>query len=119
MPIMPGLFAGTSLERPVTCERCEQPLESCRCPRDSAGSILLPGQQAVTVRMEKRGKGKVMTIAAGFDAAATDVPAVLKKLKAACGAGGTAENGTVCVQGDHREKIAVALRELGYSCKVR
>lgn len=116
---MPGLFAGTSLERPVTCEWCEQLLNACRCPRDASGKVLLPGQQTVTARMEKRGKGKVMTVAAGFDSSASDLPAILKQLKAACGAGGTIEDGVICVQGDQREKVAATLRQLGYQCTLR
>ena len=34
---MPGLFDGTPLVRPVTCQRCGKPLADCRCPRDAAG----------------------------------------------------------------------------------
>jgi translation initiation factor 1 len=114
---MPGLFAGTSLERPVTCERCEQPLDACRCPRNADGRILTPDQQTVTVRVEKRGKGKVMTAAAGFDSSASDLPAILKTLKAACGAGGTIEDGMICVQGDQREKVIASLRSMGYNVR--
>ena len=114
---MPGLFAGTSLERPVTCERCEQPLDQCRCPRDAAGGVLLPGQQMISVRIEKRGKGKVMTVASGFDASASDLPAILKQLKSSCGAGGLVEDGAICVQGDQREKVIATLRGMGYNVR--
>ena len=114
---MPGLFAGTSLERPVTCERCGQPLDTCRCPRDAAGRILTPDQQTVTVRIEKRGKGKVMTVAAGFDSVASDLPAILKTLKATCGAGGTIEDGLIYVQGDQREMVSASLGAMGYNVR--
>lgn len=113
---MPGLFAGTSLERPVTCEVCGRPLDQCRCPRDASGSVLPPGEQTAIVRLERRAKGKSVTAVSGLDPVATDLPALLKKLKASCGAGGTIDEQLqmIEVQGDHRERIASLLRELGY-----
>jgi len=115
---MPGLFAGTSLERPVTCAVCEQPLDACRCPRDAAGNVLPPEKQTATVRMEKRGKGKVVTVISGLDPVATDLAALLKQLKGLVGAGGMVESGVVEIQGDHREKIAAKLREMKFKVRV-
>lgn len=115
---MPGLFAGTPLERPVTCAVCEQPLEACRCPRDAAGSVLPPEKQMAVVRMEKRGKGKVVTVISGLDPVATDLSALLKQLKGFVGAGGNVEAGVVEIQGDHREKIAARLREMKFKVRV-
>jgi len=115
---MPGLFAGTSLERPVTCAVCEQPLELCRCPRDGDGNILPAGEQTALVKLEKRRKGKVMTIVSGLDEHASDLPAILKQVKSACGAGGTIEQTNLEVQGDQREKIASILRGMGYKIQV-
>ena len=50
---------------------------------------------------------------------ATDLPSLLKKLKASCGAGGTIDEHLhmIEVQGDHRERIASLLRELCYKVK--
>jgi len=62
---MPGLFAGTPLERPVTCEVCEQPLAQCACPRDESGAVLLPKDQPAHVGREKRRKGKTVTVITG------------------------------------------------------
>ncbi|MHC4947833.1 MAG: translation initiation factor [Planctomycetota bacterium] len=111
---MSGLFAGTPLERPVTCEVCEQPLDECTCPRDAAGRVRRPSDQAATVRLEKRRKGKVVTTVSGLDPVASDLAAIVRRLKAACGAGGTVSDGVVEVQGDHREKVAETLAAMGY-----
>ncbi len=54
MPTMPGLFAGTALERPVTCAVCEQPLDQCTYPRDEAGAVLLPKDQPARIGSAKR-----------------------------------------------------------------
>ena len=114
---MNGLFAGTPLERPVTCAVCEQPLEACQCPRDCDGEVLLPADQKAIVRLEKRKKGKIVTTISGLDPQATDLEAILKKLKSVCGSGGTISDNTIEVQGDHRQKIAGELKKLGYASR--
>jgi translation initiation factor 1 len=116
---MPGLFHGTSLERPVTCEVCEKPLDACACPRDAGGRVTLPRDQKVTVRLEKRGKGKVVTTITGLDPAASDLKAILKTLKSACGSGGTIAGSVIEVQGDQRAAVASELLKSGYETKVK
>lgn len=118
---MSGLFAGTPLERPVTCERCSKPLAECACPRDASGRVLLPSQQRISVRVEKR-RGKPITIASGFDAAASDLTSILKQLRSKLGAGGaTGEDANskpmVEVQGDHKQRVGEILKGLGYQIK--
>ena len=117
---MPGLFAGTSLERPVTCEVCEKPLHECACPRDADGTVLRPGEQTAVIRREKRRKGKVVTTITGLDPVASDLKAILKTLKTECGSGGTISGDAkdvIELQGDQREKVAGALNGLGYSVR--
>ena len=86
---MSGLFAGTPLERPVSCEQCHETLDDCVCPRDGAGRVLMPSKQSATVWCEKRRKGKVVTSVCGLDPVASDLSALLHELKTKCGAGGT------------------------------
>jgi translation initiation factor 1 len=122
---MPGLFSGTPFERPVTCERCEKPLDQCRCPRaeKGTGGVLLPRDQPVRVQRERR-RDKVVTVVRGLRAGpdeAPDLPAFLKVLKARFGTGGTLarDDGgdTLELQGDHRDKLVEHLRSLGYPAK--
>ncbi|HVP11837.1 MAG TPA: translation initiation factor [Phycisphaerae bacterium] len=113
---MPGLFDGTPLERPVTCDRCGRSLDQCKCPRNAAGEITLPGSQPVRVRREKRG-GKVVTVIAGLDPVASDLPALLKQFRTALGSGGTVKDGAIELQGDHCEKIVERLQTMGYPAK--
>jgi translation initiation factor 1 len=113
----PGLFDGTPLERPVTCERCEKPLAACKCPRDAAGKLLLPKEQQARVRREKR-NGKLVTVVAGLDVKASDLPGMLKTLRSKLGAGGTVNSdGELELQGDHRDKVIAYLKELAYPAK--
>ena len=79
--------------------------------------MLLPREQRATVRKEKRRKGKIVTVVIGLDPCASDLPALLGELKGRCGAGGTVADGTIEIQGDHRERVAEFLREKGYPAK--
>lgn len=114
---MGGLFAGTPLERPVTCEACERPVDQCACPRDGAGGVLMPKDQPARVSRERRAGNKTVTIITGLDPDASDLPGMLKKFKATCAAGGAVTGGRVELQGDHRDRIVGLLRELGYPAK--
>jgi translation initiation factor 1 len=114
---MSGLFDGTPLERPVTCERCGQALKQCKCPRDASGQLLLPKSQQARVSRERRGGGKVITIISGLDPRASDLTAMLKRFKANFGAGGTIRDGCIELQGDHRDRLVEILRQLGYPAK--
>ncbi len=113
---MAGLFDGTKWERPVTCERCEQSRTACRCPRNAAGAIKLPRDQPARVRREKR-DGRVVTVVTGLDPVASDLPALLKAFRTALGVGGTVKDGTIALQGDHRDALVARLRALGYPAK--
>lgn len=114
---MSGLFDGTPLERPVTCPRCRQPREGCKCPRDVTGRVLVPAEQQVRVQRERRGGGKMVTIVRGLAARPGDLSAMLKELKAGLGCGGTVRDGFIELQGDHRDKLVDQLREMGYPAK--
>jgi translation initiation factor 1 len=46
-----------------------------------------------------------------------DLPEAAKTLKRLCGSGGTAKNGVVEIQGDHREKIVELLQAQGRTVK--
>jgi translation initiation factor 1 len=41
-----------------------------------------------------------------------------KQLKQVCGTGGTFKDGIIEIQGEHRERIAEALKKLGYKVKI-
>jgi translation initiation factor 1 len=111
---MPGLFDGTPRQRPVTCAVCEQPLSACRCPRDATGAVLPPSGQTASIGVEKRGKGKIVTVIAGLDPVASDLDAMLVKLKSQCGTGGGVDAGVITLQGDLRDRAAAHLRRAGY-----
>ena len=115
---MLGLFDGTSLERPITCEACEKPMAQCACPRGESGAVLLPKDQPARVGREKRRKGKTVTVITGLNPVASKLDAILAQLKLACAAGGTIHDGIIEIQGDHRERAVSILQDLGYPAKL-
>lgn len=74
-----------------------------------------PTDGIVRIRRETKGrKGKGVTTLGGFDLNSAELKALAKQLKQLCSTGGTVKNGTIEIQGDHRDKLKVALEQRGY-----
>lgn len=71
-------------------------------------------EQQIKVRTETRRYGKKITLVEGFDKH-VDLKEVGKKLKEKLACGGTAKNGVIELQGDHKKKVKLVLVSLGYS----
>jgi len=103
------LLAGTEWEQAPLCERCGELLESCKCapvaqlPRKKGQAT--PASQTVGVQVEKRKRGKLMTVVRGLAASENDLPGLLSQLKNLCGAGGTVKDDQIEIQGDHLRRI--------------
>lgn len=110
------LFAGTPWDRPPTCDRCGGLEADCKCPPAPAPRVP-PGEQTLQIRVEKRKKGKIVTLVLGLQAGDEERSALLTKLKNACGAGGTAQEAELELQGNHQERLRAALVKLGYRVK--
>jgi translation initiation factor 1 len=76
-----------------------------------------PGDGIVRVAREKAGRrGKTVTIVRGLPPG--DLATTAADLKRHCGTGGTAKDGTIELQGDHREKAVARLRVQGHQVKL-
>jgi translation initiation factor 1 len=107
------LFAGTPFDRPPSCERCGALETDCQC-KPPAGAWIAAALQKVRLNVEKRKKGKVVTVVRGLSAEGNDLPGLLSGLKSQCGAGGTIQDDGLEIQGEHVERIGLVLSELGY-----
>ena len=77
-----------------------------------------PQQQTIVVRIErKQRRGKVVTIAQGFQLTPTDLKKLAKTLKKHCGVGGTHKDQSIEVQGEQRDAVIQKLTQLGYKTK--
>lgn len=64
------------------------------------------GPARAVVRMERKGRGgKEVTVVEQLALPARELEAWLKALKQSLGCGGAVEEGTLVVQGDHRERV--------------
>jgi len=73
-----------------------------------------PEKQTARLRLEKRAKGKLVTVVANLDPAGNDLPSLAATLKMKCGAGGTVKDGLIELQGDHLATAESALKAIGY-----
>ncbi|MCF6277907.1 MAG: translation initiation factor [Anaerolineales bacterium] len=85
----------------------------------SVRKFLPPCQQTIYLHRESKGRGgKGVSLVKNLTLSEKDMKALAKRLKQACGSGGTVKNGMIEIQGEHREKIAVILQKLGYKTKI-
>jgi len=84
---------------------------------DKEPVTLPPGQQDLRIWLDRKGGGKVATIVKDFVGSSDDLKALGGTLKSLCGVGGTAKNGEILIQGDHRDKVLAYLIKNGYGAK--
>ncbi|MEI8380827.1 MAG: translation initiation factor [Planctomycetota bacterium] len=109
------LFEGTPWDRPAICEKCGALEAECKCPVELPPKQLVPaGKQTAKLSVERRKKGKVVTVIRGLSDEANDLPGLLVKLKNACGAGGAHAPNELEIQGNHVERLKTFLSDLGY-----
>lgn len=105
-----------STERGEVCARCGWPIAQCRCA--SSFDQPVPAKIVARLRIEKQGRGgKTVTVLDSLPRNGPFLKSLSTELKRACGAGGTAGDGFVEVQGDHREKLRVVLAGKGWAVK--
>lgn len=103
------------------CPECARRLSECRCRRSrpAAPPIVAPkGDGIVRVGRETKGrKGKGVTVITGVPLPGPALDELATRLKKRCGSGGTVHDGTIEIQGDHRDTLVAELGKLGYTVK--
>lgn len=85
---------------------------------DEQVNTLEPSKQDLRIWLEKGGRGgKIASVVKGFIGKDEDLEALAKKLKTSCGTGGSAKDGEIIIQGDHRDKMLEILTKAGYKTK--
>src|SRR5690242_1062774 len=78
-------------------------------------ATLLPGEQRLRVSLDSRHRrGKTVTLVEGFTGSAAGLEELGRKLKTACGTGGSAKDGLIIVQGAHLQEVRDLLKSWGY-----
>src|SRR5262249_41120680 len=103
------------------CPTCGLRREVCTCRRKPAGRTApnVPNDGVVRLFRDRKGRGgKTVTVITGVRANPAALEELATTLKRLCGSGGGVKGGAIEIQGDHRERLAAKLVELGYKVKI-
>jgi translation initiation factor 1 len=109
---MSGLVYSTDSGR--MCPACRQPVAACLCEAAKTPA----GDGTVRVSRESKGRGgKTVTLVRGLALDDAALAALGKRLRSACGTGGTVKDGVLEVQGNHAERVIALLQAEGFAAK--
>jgi translation initiation factor 1 len=91
------------------CPNCGLPKELCVC------ETIAKESQKIIVTTEKKAFGKLNTVITGIDEKEINLRDLAKKLKTEFACGGTAKEGKIELQGDHKQKIKESLVRFGFA----
>lgn len=98
------------------CSNCRRRLDACICPNVRP---VARGDGIVRITHDRHQRhGKTVTVIHGIGAGKAELQELAGSLKRLCGSGGAVKEGRIEIQGEHRERIAERLRELGYQVKL-
>ena len=84
---------------------------------EDEATTIAPAKQNLKVWLDRLKGGRVATVVRGFVGSSEDLAALGKELKKSCGVGGTAKDGEIIIQGDHRDRVIELLIKAGYKAK--
>lgn len=71
-------------------------------------------QELIKIKVERRKGRREVTIIEGVDPKLFDLKSIVSELKSKLACGGTAKNGRIELQGDHRFRVKELLVEMGF-----
>lgn len=93
----------------VICKKCGLPDDLCACGE------LDKEDTRIVVRLETRRFSKTTTMIEGLDPKLNDIQTMVKELKSKLACGGTAKDGFILLQGDHRDEVKNYLIYKGFN----
>ena len=110
-PVFSESLAGLDLPEG---EAAASPAPASRSAKSSPGK---KQGHRVDLKRETKGRGgKTVIVISGFpnEVGQTQLKALLKRIQASCGTGGTVQGKTLEIQGDHRDTLCSLLQDEGY-----
>jgi len=97
------------------CPSCGKAIAACVCKQ---ATKIVHSDGVVRVSRETKGRGgKCVNIISGLGLAPAQLETLCTQLKKRCGTGGTAKDGTIEIQGEHRDTLVAELSKRGYTVK--
>jgi translation initiation factor 1 len=93
----------------VICKKCGLPDDLCACGE------LDKEDTRIVVRLETRRFSKTTTMIEGLDPKINNIQTIVKELKSKLACGGTAKDGFILLQGDHRDNVKGYLITKGFN----
>jgi translation initiation factor 1 len=90
------------------CPKCGLVKELCVC------ETIAKESQLIKIFLERKKFRKFSTIIEGIDQKEIDIKDLAKKLKEQFACGGTAKEGKIELQGDHKNKVKGVLVDMGF-----
>jgi translation initiation factor 1 len=98
------------------CPNCLRAAAQCVCKRGTPGKV--SGDGIVRISRETQGrKGKGVTVITGLGLTTEQLDELASELKKCCGSGGSATQGRIEIQGDHRDRLVDELSRRGWKAK--
>jgi len=91
------------------CPQCGLPKELCVC------ETIAKEEQKIQVYTVKKKFSKLSTIIEGIDEKEINLKGLAKKLKSEFACGGTAKEGKIELQGDHKQNVKKILVQMGFA----
>lgn len=99
------------------CPQCGLPVENCHCSQNR-GSSTKHADGVVRIALDrKHRRGKMVTIVSGASVDEAELTQLCRDLKKLLATGGSAHDGQVELQGDHRELVAAYFAARGIKAK--
>ena len=118
---MTRLFAGTPFDIPPRCDHCGKLEQECQCGPEARNPAprnwLDPSKQTAKVRTDRRKHKRMVTVVWGLDPSESDFRALLSRLQSACGSGGSVQEDSIELQGDHAVRVRAELKAMGYTVR--
>ena len=114
------------------CADCGRAVDACACRNGgridpaarrasaaaAAGQPSVAKDAVVRVGRQTQGRGgKGVTVITGLPLASAALEQLARELKQRCGSGGTVRDGTIEIQGEHRDVLVAELTKRGYAAK--